>query len=187
MQSFLRFLVRANMRRIKRVGKEFGKAMKGEEKHGDSTVSNRVRDSRVLAGGQKVGQAKPRTETMDTKEQPREPEEETREEVPRERYDPYFIEGQKVEEDPPVNKHIENEIMRGPNIAAVLDERDLREDAFAAVGELSAVVKKIVYWTNQTQVQEVLWHAIEHEQDRYVRHILETVLAQVERTPEPEV
>jgi len=185
------------MRRIKRLGKEVGKAMKGEE-HGRSTVSNRVRDSRVVDSRQET--KKTTTEKRGGNEMvDREPERE----VPRERYDSESRTG--LEEDPPVNKHIEHEIMRGPNIAAELDEKDsyilgktqvgrlaskesnLREDAFAAVGELSAVLKKIVYWTDQTEVQEVLWYAIEHEKDRYVRHILETVLAQVERTPEPKV
>ncbi len=174
MQSFLRFLVRANMRRIKRVGKEFGKAMKGEEKHGRSTVSNRVVNRSPVVSTKKTRQEEP-----------------PRREVPRERYEvkrpEVMVDINIPEEDPPVNKHIEHEIMRGPNIAAELDEKDPREEAYAAVGELSAVLKKIVYWTNQTQVQEVLWYAIEHEQDRYVRHVLETTLAQVERTPEPEV
>ena len=182
LQSLMRFLVRSNMRRIKKVGKEFGKAMKGEEQRGNSPVHNRVANRSGSIGHKKTQQRRGEVRSEERSRRvvggsPRREEvgrgkERTREvgrEVPRERY----------EEDPPVNKHIEHEIMK--------DTTTPREVAYAAVGELSAVVKKIVYWTNQTQVQEVLWYAIEHEQDRYVKHILETTLAQVERTPEPEV
>lgn len=163
--SFGRFLIRANMRRIKALGRQVSEDMKGKEvkKRGRSSVSNSVRNrsgvpvptptpyeakrrgAPEVPRGSTGGKETTRIRTVE-------------EETLRVRYE--------GEEDPPV---------------------DQREEAYAGVGELSAVIKKIVYWTNQTQVQEVLWHAIEHEKDRYVRHILETVLAQVERTPEPEV
>lgn len=166
--SFGRFLVRANMRRIKRFGRELAKSMKGEEvkKSGRRTVSNRMDNRSVVAGEKEVARVRYETPQVGRLAS---------------------VESNLKEEDPPVNQHIEHEIMRGPNIAAELDEKDPREEAWSAVGQLSAVVKGIVYWTNQKEVQECLWHAIEHEEDRYVKHVLETVLAQVERTPEPEV
>ena len=116
MQSLMRFLVRANMRRIKKVGKEIVKDIKKED-HGKHPVSNSMGRRGGSVGHTKVqkGRGKGREEerskgvvrgTRGKEEAPRE--------VPRERY----------EEDPPVNKHIEEEIMRGPNIAAELDEKD---------------------------------------------------------------
>ena len=214
-QSFGRFLVRANMRRIKKVGRSIMKDLKKEE-HGTSTVSNSGVDrSPVVQKKEEPRRVRTRTTGRESsvsqarkKEDPRVIKEQTPQ-VGRlkstesnlhpsnycldceRHYQPELSEDGTCPhcrlEDPTVHQHIEQELMKGPNIAAELEPEDQRERAYAAIGQLSAVVKKIIYWTDQTQVQEVLWYAIEHEEDRYVCHILETVLAQVERTPEPEV
>ncbi len=163
--SFGRFLIRANMRRIKALGRQVTKDMKGVEveKRGRRNVSNRVRNSSSVP----VPTATPyRAKRRGAPEVPRG--------------------GTGGKETTRIRK-VEEEVLRVRYEGEEDPEVDQREEAYAGVGELSAVIKKIVYWINQTQVQEVLWHAIEHEKDRYVRHVLETVLAQVERTPEPDV
>lgn len=153
-QSFGRFLVRANMRRIKRAGRSIMKDLK-KENHGRRTISNRVSNSgSVVIEKEQVGRLK----SIESNLKPEPPK-------------------------PPPNLLYKC----GNPIPKSVAEMDPREEAYAAIGELSAVVKKIIYWTNQTEVQEVLWYAIAHEEDRYVHHILETVLGQVERTPEPKV